>query len=191
MKKSFAFALIAVAASWSLGAAEVTATITNVHLCCKGCVQGAEQAVGAVPGAKATADQEAETVTLSGPDKATLQRAATALVQAGYYGQSGEPDIKLDANSGAKGKQVQTLEIEGVHLCCAKCVKAVDQAVKSVPGVENQTAVKRAKSFQVTGNFNDRAVLEALQKAGLAGRVTPPGANAASSKPASSSIEKQ
>jgi copper chaperone CopZ len=63
------------------------------------------------------------------------------------------------------------LEIEGVHLCCAKCVKAVEHAVKSVPGVENQTAVKGAKKFQVTGKFNDRAVFDALENEGLSGKI--------------------
>jgi copper chaperone CopZ len=192
MKTLLISGLVVMAAVCSLAAAEVTATISNVHLCCKGCVQGVEQAVSTVPGAKATADQDGGTVTLSGPDKPTLRRAADALVLAGYYGQSSEPDVKLNVNSGAKGQPVQTLQIEGVHLCCAKCVKAVDQAVKSVPGVESQNAVKRAKSFQVTGNFNDRAVMEALQKEGFAGRVAQPPASAASSKQATdSSVEKQ
>lgn len=192
MKKSLVSAVVAATVFCSLGAAEVTTTISDVHLCCKGCVQGVEQAVSTVPGVKATADQEAKTVTLSGPDMPALRRAANALVQAGYYGQSSEPGVKLNANSGAKGKQVQTLEIEGVHLCCAKCVKAVDQAVKSVPGVENQTAVKRAQSFQVTGNFNDRDVLEALQKAGFACRVAAPHTTATPSRQApGSSTEKE
>jgi copper chaperone CopZ len=194
MKAFLISSLLGLAGIVALQAGEVTATITNVHLCCKGCVQGVEQAVSAVPRAKATADQEAGTVTLRGPDKPTLRHAADALVQAGYYGQSSDPGIKLNVNSGAKGQQVQTLEIEGVHLCCAKCVKAVDQAVKSVPGVENQTAVKRAKSFQVKGNFNDREVFEALQKEGLAGRIAQ-SASAASSKQvprnSSSSTEKE
>jgi hypothetical protein len=43
--------------------------------------------------------------------------------------------------------------------------------VKSVPGVENQTAVKGAKKFQVTGKFNDRAVFDALENEGLSGKI--------------------
>jgi len=63
------------------------------------------------------------------------------------------------------------LKIEGVHLCCGKCVKAVDKAVKSVPGVKEQTATKGAKSFEVTGDFNDQEVFTALQKEGLSGKI--------------------
>jgi len=153
----------------SASAADATAKITDVHLCCKGCVEGAEKAVSSVPGAKAAVDQDSGTVTLSGSDAATVQKAANALVAAGYFGKSG--DVKLDATTGAKGAKVQSLKIEGVHLCCGKCVKAVDKAVKSVPGVKEQTATKGAKSFDVTGDFNDQDVFAALQKEGLTGKA--------------------
>src|SRR5207245_224850 len=130
--------------------------ITNVHLCCKSCVTGVEKAVGAVPDAKATVDQDAGTVTLTGPDAATVQKAADALVAAGYFGKCSDSNVKLDGTSGAKGEKAQSLKIEGVHLCCGKCVKAVDRAAKSVAGVKEQTATKGAKSFEVTGDFNDQ-----------------------------------
>ena len=174
MKTLLFSSMITLAAVVALQADEATATINNVHLCCKNCVTGAEKAVSTVPGAKVSADQDAGTLTLSGPDAATLQKAADALVRAGYYGKSASPAVALKSNTGAKGKQVQSLDIEGVHLCCAKCAKAVDHAVKSVPGVENQTAMKGAKKFQVTGNFNDRAVFDALENEGLSGKVASP-----------------
>jgi copper chaperone CopZ len=161
---------IAFACSASIATADSTAKITDVHLCCKGCVTGAEKAVSEVPGAKAEVDQDASTVTLSAPDAATVQKAADALVSAGYFGKC-KDGAKLDASTGAKGEKVQSLKIEGVHLCCGKCVKAVDQAVKTVPGVKEQNATKGAKSFEVTGDFNDQEVFNALQKAGLTGKV--------------------
>ena len=161
---SSAFVLMA-----SASAADSTAKITDVHLCCKSCVSGVEKAVSGVAGVKASADQDSGTVTLSGPDAATVQKAADALVAAGYFGKSS--DVKLDASSGAKGVKVQSLKIEGVHLCCGKCVKAVDKAVKSVSGVKEQTATKGSKSFEVTGEFNDQEVFAALQKEGLSGKV--------------------
>lgn len=151
-------------------AADVSSKISDVHLCCKGCVKGVEKAVSEVDGAKADIDADAGTVTLSGPDKATVQKAADALVKAGYFGKA-EGGIKLEAHTGASGKTVQSLTIEGVHLCCGKCVKAVDKAVKSVSGVKEQNAVKGAKTFEVTGDFNDKEVFTALQKEGLTGKV--------------------
>src|SRR5690242_9923813 len=150
---------------------EETVKISHVHLCCKGCVNGAEKAVGTVEGVKAVVDQASGTVTLSGADSATVQKGATALMKAGYFGKSSDAHVKMDSRTGAKGNKVQSLKVEGVHLCCAKCVKAVDHAVKSVPGVKEHTATKGAESFDVTGDFNDKEVFTALQKEGLTGKV--------------------
>lgn len=152
-------------------AADVSAKISDVHLCCQGCVKGVEKAVADIKGVTATVDEDAETVSLTGPDAVSVQKAANALVAAGYFGTSSNPEIKIAASTGASGKKVQTLKLEGVHLCCGKCVSAVDKAVKSVPGVKEQTAVKNAKTFEVTGDFNDKEVFDALQKAGLTGKV--------------------
>lgn len=152
-------------------AADVTVKISEVHLCCKGCVAGVEKAMEKVDGAKAEADQEAGTVTLTGPDTATVQKAAVALMKGGYFGKSSDPAIKMNARSGAKDQKVQSVKVEGVHLCCAKCVKAVDHAAKSVSGVKEQTAVKGAKSFEVTGDFNEKELFAALQKEGFCGKV--------------------
>jgi len=156
---------------WTAAAAECTAKITDVHLCCKGCVSGVEKAVAKVPDAKAEVDQDAKTVTITAPDAATAQKAADALVAAGYFGKVADETVKLDAATGAKDQQVKSLKVEGVHLCCAKCVKAVDKAVASVSGAKSHTATKGAKSFEVTGDFNDKELLTALQKEGLTGKV--------------------
>jgi len=161
----------ALALNLPLHAAEETTKISQVHLCCKSCVTGVEKAVATVPDAKVEADQNDGSVTISGPDAATVQKAADALTRAGYFGKSSNPAINMDAKSGAKGAQVQSLRVEGVHLCCGKCVKAVDHALKSVPGVKENTAAKGVKSFEVTGDFNDQEVFTALQKEGLTGHA--------------------
>ena len=155
----------------SASAADVHAKISDVHLCCQGCINGVQKAVARVEGAKAEIDQDAGTVTLAAPDAATAQKAADALVEAGYFGTSNDSAVKLSTVCGAKGEKVQSLKIEGVHLCCGKCVKAVDRAVKSVAGAKEHTAVKGAKTFEVTGDFNDQELFTALQKQGLTGKV--------------------
>jgi copper chaperone CopZ len=153
-------------------AADSTAKITDVHLCCKGCVDGAEKAVSKVPGVKAEVDQDAGTVTLSGSSAAQVQKAADALVAAGYFGKAADKAVKISADTGAKGEKVSSATVEGVHLCCGKCVKAVDKAVASVSGAKAHTATKGAKSFEVTGDFNDKELMAALQKQGLTGKVS-------------------
>jgi len=171
MKITFASVVASFALVLSAYSADVTAKLSDVHLCCKSCVKGVEAAIGKVPGATATVDKDEGTVKLAGPDTATVQKAVDALTAAGYFGKSSEPGIKVSAQTGAKGQKVQSLKVEGVHLCCGKCVTAVDEAVKSVSGVKSQNAVKNAESFEVTGDFNDKEVFTALQKAGLTGKV--------------------
>lgn len=152
-------------------AGDCTAKISDVHLCCKGCVDRAEKAVAKVSGVKAQVDQDAGTVTLSGASVDEVQKAADALVAAGYFGKAADDAVKLSPEAGAKGEKVSSATVEGVHLCCGKCVKAVDKAVNSVNGAKAHTATKGAKSFEVTGDFNDKELMAALQKQGLTGKV--------------------
>ena len=161
---------IALALALSARAADVTVTITDVHICCQSCVKGVGKAVANVTGLTAKADQDAGTVTLTGPDTATVQRGADALVAAGFFGKSSDPAIKINTETGARNQKVQSIKIEGLHLCCGKCVNSVNDALGTVPGVTGNTAAKGAKSFEVTGNFNDKDVFDALQKAGLTGQ---------------------
>jgi copper chaperone CopZ len=170
MKTIIALSAAAVVLTLSVRAEE-SVKISEVHLCCKGCVTGAEKAVSTVPGIKAEVDQAGGTVTLTGADNASLQKGATALMKGGYFGKSSDSHVKMVSHSGAKGAQVKSVRVEGVHLCCAKCVKAVDHALKSVNGVKEHTAVKGAENFEVTGDFNDKEVFAALEKEGLYGKV--------------------
>ena len=145
--------------------------LTSVHLCCGSCVKGVEKVVAKVKGVTGTADQATSTVTLSSSDKAALQQTVDALVTAGYYGKSSDSSIKLAANTGAQDGKVQSLKVEGVHLCCGKCVTAVQGALGKVPGVKANTAEKNAPTFVVTGDFSPKAVFDALNAAGLTGKV--------------------
>jgi mercuric ion binding protein len=170
MKRIYVSVVIASLLAFSARAADTTVTISDVHICCGSCVKGAEKAVADVAGLTAKVDQDAETVTLTAADTATIQKGADALVAAGFFGKSSDPAIKINAQTGAKDQTVQSMKIEGLHLCCGKCVKAVNEVLGTVPGVTGNTAVKGATSFEVTGNFNDKAVFDALQKAGLTGQ---------------------
>jgi len=170
MKRILAVLSGALAVAVSACAADVTVTISDVHLCCASCVKGVAAAETGVMGVTAKADQDEGTITLSGPDTATVQKGADALVAAGFFGKSSDPTIKMNAETGAKNQKLTSLKIEGLHLCCGKCVKAVNEILGTVPGVTGNTAAKGAKSFEVTGNFNDKDVFDALQKGGLTGQ---------------------
>jgi copper chaperone CopZ len=172
MKKIFASLAFVSAIALSGHAADVTVKLTDVHLCCKTCVNIAQKTVAGVSGVTADVDQASDSITLTGPDTATVQKATDALTAAGYFGKSSDPSIKVDAETGATGKKVHTLKITGMHVCCPKCVKAVNQVLAGVPGVTGNDATKGAKSFSVTGDFNDKDAMDAFQKAGLTGKVS-------------------
>ncbi len=163
--------LLVAAALTTFAQAESSVKLTGVHLCCKSCVKGVEKAVGTVSGVTAASDAEAETVTLTAPDAATVQKAVDALVAAGYFGKSENPAIKVSDTSGAKDAKVSALTVNDVHLCCGKCVKAVNEALGEVKGVTSNTAEKNAKSFEIKGDFSPKEVFTAFQKAGLTGKA--------------------
>jgi copper chaperone CopZ len=169
--KSLLSLLTAFALTQVAHAADVSVNITDVHLCCGSCLKAVTNAVSGINGINATADKESRVVEITGPDTATVQKAADALVAAGFFGTSSNPDIKINSDTGAKGVKVQSLKVDDVHLCCPKCVKAVNAALKDVPGVTGNTAAKGAKEFIVTGDFTDSDVFAALQKIGLTGKV--------------------
>jgi len=171
MKKILTLASILVASGWSTQAADTTVKLSNVHLCCNSCVKGVDKAITGVTGAKAQSDKDAGTVTINAPDKPTAQKAVDSLVAAGYFGASSDPGIKVTASSGAKNGKVKALKVNGVHLCCNKCVTSVTDAVSKVPGVKGNTAAKGAESFDVTGDFNAKDVFAELNKAGLSGKA--------------------
>lgn len=169
--KTSILALIATAAFATIARAETTVKISGVHLCCKSCVVGAEKAVGKVSGATATVDKDGGTVTISGADKATVQKAADSLVAAGYYGKSDSSEVALKDISGAKDGKVSSMKVDDVHLCCDKCANAAKKALAKVKGVTGDTAEKKVTSFEVKGDFNPKEVMAALQAAGLTGKA--------------------
>lgn len=171
MKHIFAAFAISCSLIVSARAADQTVKLTDVHLCCQSCVKGVQSAIAKIPGVSAAPDQDEGAVALTAADKPTLQKGVDALVKAGYFGKSSDPEIKVVSNTGAMGHKVQTLEVEDVHLCCGKCVSAVNKALGSVSGVTTNTATKNAKAFTISGDFNDAEVFTALQNKGLTGRV--------------------
>lgn len=153
----------------NLLAAKTTVTLKGVHLCCKGCVNGVTKAAKAA-GAIASVQPQKKLVTIEATDDATAKKAVSALANAGYYGKSSNAAISIGL--GVTDATVNTATVSGVHLCCGKCVRAVDKAVKSLKGASGHTAEKKSASFKVTGNFSLKALVEALHENGLHGQIS-------------------
>ena len=92
------------------------------------------------------------------------------MAKAGYYGKSDKPSISIGL--GVDDAKVTSAIVTGVHLCCGKCVRAVDKAVEAVKGAGDHTAEKKAKTFKVTGNFSLKELAEALHEVGLHGTIS-------------------
>ena len=152
------------AATFSIHA-ETKVTLSGVHLCCKGCVNGVSKAVKKA-GASATCDANAGSVVITG-DQASVKKALTGMSKAGYYGKSDNKDLAIDCQGGAKDEKVKSLTLGGTHLCCGKCIKAVAKAVNETAGASVHTAKKGSKTFEVTGDFNAAAFISALHANGL------------------------
>ncbi|MBP6784710.1 MAG: cation transporter [Verrucomicrobiales bacterium] len=151
----------ALAAFTSSVRADATITLSGVHNCCKSCTKGIE---GAITKAGATAVVDDTTVTITAKSEGEAKKAAEALVAAGYFGEGATAPAITDA-------KVKTATVGGVHLCCGKCVTAVEKAIKTVPGATTHTATKGAEKFTVEGDFSTKELAAALNKAGFSGSI--------------------
>lgn len=148
--------------------AETTVTVKETHLCCPVCVSVVGKVMEKVEGATAECDRKEKSITIKAKNDRVAKRALTALAKAGFHGKSDHEKLKIVAGLRAipKGK-VSRIELAGVHNCCGACAKAIKTAVTSVKGVAAETVKAKETSFVVEGDFNARAVVRALNKAGF------------------------
>lgn len=148
--------------------ADEKVTISGLHNCCGGCASGIKKAAGTVPGVKAMLEDNK--INFSAEKTEDLQKAVDAIVAAGYTGVSDNAAVKVNAGT-APDEKVTSLAVTGTHMCCGGCVNAARKAIKSVEGVKSDTLKAHEDSFKVEGEFNAKAVMEALAKAGFTGKV--------------------
>lgn len=162
-----------VAAAWALcvaasstALAETKVVVSGVHLCCGGCVTGVKDAVSDLKDSKSVCDMKAKTVTITADNDAAAQKAIDALAEAGYHGDLDSKSVAFKKVQTPEGK-VKRLEVSGVHNCCGACNKAIKGAIKTVAGVQADTATAKDDSFVVEGEFSAAEVVAALLKAGF------------------------
>jgi len=150
---------------------ETKVELKGVHLCCDGCVNGVYDALKGVEGVKSHCDMENGTVTLTASDDAGAQKALDALAAAGFHGDTGNERLAMKAQSNVPQGKVKSLKVSGIHNCCWPCCEAIKEAIKTVAGVTGDTAKSEATSFEVTGDFDAAALVEALNAAGFHAQV--------------------
>lgn len=153
-------------ASAALASAATTVTLEGVHNCCKGCTNGIVKAAEGLKDVEVTA--EGKTVTITAKSKANAKKAVEAIMAAGYYGAGAEEG---SSSASKADKTLKEATVTGAHLCCQKCVNAMSEAVKSVPGVTEAEIVSKQSTFTVKGEFSEQALVAAMNKAGFHGSV--------------------
>jgi periplasmic mercuric ion binding protein len=153
----------------SPAAAETKVELKNVHMCCGGCAKEVAAILKKVDGVTdVMCDQETTTARFSASDAKAAQRALDALAAGGFHGDTGgSKGFAFPNDSGAKAGKVKTLTVSGFHNSCPGCVKSFRDAIKDVPGVAGDTAKSKVSTCQVTGDFDQVALVAALNKAGF------------------------
>src|SRR5438874_13814729 len=103
-------AMLVMLAAARTASAEVKVTISEMHICCKGCVSAIEKAASTVPGVKCTASTDNAETVLTADSKESLQKAVDEINKAGFYGTPDNKEIKIAAIKAPEGN-VQKLEI--------------------------------------------------------------------------------
>jgi mercuric ion binding protein len=89
------------------------------------------------------------------PVGAAAQRALDAIAGAGFHGGTDDAHLAMKAVSRVPRGRVKRLKVSGVHNCCDLCCEVT-------PG---------ATAFEVTGDFQAAAVVQALNAAGFGAQV--------------------
>lgn len=167
---SSAFAVVA-ALGFSTVALAGKVEVKGVHLCCGNCVTGVSKALEGVEGVSGVmSDRESKTVTFTAADDKAAQAGIDALAAAGFHGAAthGDKELEFPASGAKEDAKASEINIAHVHLCCAACVKAVDEVVKKVDGVSDVACDREKSSVKVTGsNISVEAVVKALNDAGF------------------------
>jgi mercuric ion binding protein len=166
IQRSSLAALALCLASTSLVWAETKVVVSGVHLCCGGCVTGAQEAVEGLTGVKAECSMKEKSITITATDDAGAQKAIDALADSGFHGKVDSKTVAFKPVATPDGK-VKRLEVSGVHNCCGSCNKAIKGAIKTVDGVSSDNASARSDAFVVEGDFSAKQLVDALLGAGF------------------------
>ena len=160
---------VAVAAVSLTAAAQAASTVelTDVHICCKGCTVAIEKSLAKMENVKPSIDQENGTVVLTAEDDKALQKAVNAIAKAGFHGKIDEESKVQFVEAKLPEGKVQRLEIAHIHNCCPACTKAIKAAVAEVEGVAGDSLKPKATKFVVEGDFEAKAVIDAIEAAGF------------------------
>jgi copper chaperone CopZ len=146
--------------------AETKVEVKKTHVCCRQCVTAVAKVLDKA-GVKGSANQESGTISFTAADDKAAQKVLDDLAAAGFHGDTGNKEVNIKDDSGAKDGKVTTLTLKGAHNCCGQCNTAIKKAIKSVSGVESEDAKPKGETITVKGNFDAKALIKSLNEAGF------------------------
>lgn len=151
---------------FSAAQAAVNVTVSEMHLCCRGCTMAVEKAAAKIEGCKCTTNGDEGTTALECADAKIAQAALDAIAAAGFVGKLDTEEVKFPELKTPEGK-VKRLEIYEVHNCCRACTEAIKGALAEVEGVTADTCKPKETAFVIEGDFVAKDAVAALLKAGF------------------------
>ena len=151
--------------------------VAGVHLCCGQCVKIVGKTLKGVKGVTdVVCDRTAKpkTVSFTAADDKAAKAGVAALAKAGFHGAAAHGDKKLAfPKSGAKkGAKADAVTLNGVHLCCGQCVKAIGKLFKEFDGVSSVKCDRKGRTVVLIGSDIDvSAAVAALNKTGFHGTI--------------------
>lgn len=162
----FATSLMAATAA----AEDVKVVVKKTHMCCPRCEKTVAEVLTKA-GVKGAGNKENGTIEFTAPDKTMAQKALDDVVAAGFHGIVDDPDLKVKDDSGAKAGKVSSVKLKGLHNCCGMCNTTIKKTVKQVTGVASDDAKVNSETLTVTGEFDVKDLIKALNDAGFHAKV--------------------
>ncbi len=147
----------------------VMVNLSEIHLCCGACVKALEKAAK-VDGVQVQVQQDEGLAVLTAATYKDIQASLDEIAKAGFSGK-----IEDDTQAGkVKFPEINTpdgnvkkLAVRHIHNCCRGCSEAIVAAIESIDGVSSHTVKPKVVEFEVVGDFDAGAVVEAIEDAGF------------------------
>jgi copper chaperone CopZ len=150
------------------------AILTGLHICCSGCKNRIEELGEGEEDDDVKISIKGDAVHVKGDSDREAQAAVDRIMNGGFFGKSNSETVVVYTPESGGGKHDE-LEVSGVHLCCGKCVNAVEDALEEVPNIDDIDIKKGEKKFVITGKKVDAAKIgAALNGVGLSGKARKP-----------------
>jgi periplasmic mercuric ion binding protein len=173
MQRSWGILVTMIAASLTVASAsaeDVKVVVKKTHMCCPRCEKTVAEVLTKA-GVKGAGNKENGTIEFTAPDKTVAQKVLDDLTAAGFHGVVDHPDVKIKDDSGAKAGKVTSVKLKGLHNCCGMCNTTIKKSVKQVTGVTSDDAKVNSESLTVTGEFDVKDLVKALNDAGFHAKV--------------------